>query len=155
MGAHGAEYMTGGTLVVLGPIGRNAGAGMTGGRLWLYDEDGLARTRINRGSVAARSAVDVRAADDEGAATVLELCELVADHAEAGSPIAQRLMLDWNRALESFLLVEPVDPAASVGVRPADYPAATPAESATVVGRTSRSGSVQDQAAPWNLPTAP
>jgi glutamate synthase (NADPH/NADH) large chain len=155
MGAHGAEYMTGGTLVVLGPIGRNAGAGMTGGRLWLYDEDGLARTRINRGSVEARPALEVRTAGDEGGAAVLELRELVADHAEAGSPLAQRLMLDWSHSLESFVLVEPVDQAASAGVRPADYPATTPVGSATVVGRTSRSGSVQDQAAPWNLPTAP
>ena len=155
MGAHGAEYMTGGTVVVLGQIGRNAGAGMTGGRLWLYDEDGRARTRINRGSVEARSAIELGAAGGDGAAAVLELRELVADHAEAGSAIAQRLMLDWNHALESFLVVEPVDPAASTGVRPADYPAAAPVGSATVVGRTSRSGSVQDQAAPWNLPTAP
>jgi glutamate synthase domain-containing protein 3 len=155
MGAHGAEYMTGGTLVVLGPIGRNAGAGMTGGRLWLYDEDGLARTRINRGSVEARSAIDLRAADGDGGAAVLELRELVADHAEAGSAVAQRLMLDWNHALESFLLVEPVDPGTSAGIRPADYPATAPVGSATVVGRASRSGSVQDQAAPWNLPTAP
>ncbi len=86
---------------------------------------------------------------------MLELRELVADHAEAGSALAQRLMMDWADALESFVLVEPVDQAASTGVRPADYPATTPAGSATVVGRASRSGSVQDQAAPWNLPTAP
>jgi glutamate synthase domain-containing protein 2/glutamate synthase domain-containing protein 1/glutamate synthase domain-containing protein 3 len=156
MGAHGAEYMTGGTIVVLGPTGRNAGAGMTGGRLWLYDQDGLARTRINRGSVEARSAVELREAHDEGAAAVLELRELVADHAEAGSPLAERLLLDWDQVLGSFLLVEPVDPGTSAGARPAsDYPATTPVESATVVGRISRSGSVQDQAAPWNLPTAP
>jgi glutamate synthase domain-containing protein 2/glutamate synthase domain-containing protein 1/glutamate synthase domain-containing protein 3 len=157
MGAHGAEYMTGGTLVVLGPIGRNAGAGMTGGRLWLYDEDGRARTRINRGSVAARGGSELRASDAEGAAAVVELRELVADHAEAGSPLAERLLLDWNQVLESFLLVEPVDLGGALGVRPpADYPAAAaPAGSATVVGRASRSGSVQDQAAPWNLPTAP
>ncbi len=88
MGAHGAEYMTGGTIVVLGPIGRNAGAGMTGGRLWLYDEDGRATTRLNRGSVAARPALEVRAGDDEGMAAVIELAELVADHAEIGSAVA-------------------------------------------------------------------
>ncbi len=156
MGAHGAEYMTAGTIVVLGPIGRNAGAGMTGGRLWLYDEDGLARTRINRGSVEARSAGELQDAHDEGAAAVLELRQLVADHAEVGSLLAQHLLLDWARVLGSFLVVEPVEPATPAGVRPApDYPAALPAGLATVVGRTSRSGSVQDHAAPWNLPTAP
>ena len=129
---------------------------MTGGRLWLYDEDGLARTRINRGSVEARSARELQDAHDEGAAAVLELRELVADHAEVGSLLAQRLLLDWARVVGSFLVVEPVEPATLAGVRPApDYPAALPAGLATVVGRTSRSGSVQDQAAPWNLPTAP
>ncbi len=156
MGAHGAEYMTGGTLVVLGPIGRNAGAGMTGGRLWLYDEDGRARNRINRGSVAARTGLEVQAAGAEGAAAAVELRELVADHAEAGSPLAERLLHDWARVLASFLLVEPVDVSGAPAVQPAaGYPAAAPAGSATVVGRASRSGSVHDQAAPWNLPTAP
>jgi glutamate synthase domain-containing protein 2/glutamate synthase domain-containing protein 1/glutamate synthase domain-containing protein 3 len=161
MGAHGAEYMTGGTIVVLGPTGRNAGAGMTGGRLWLYDEDGLARTRINRGSVAARSAIELRATGPEGAAALVELRELVADHAEAGSAVAEGLLLDWGRALGSFLLIEPADLVAASVARPAadspatDYPATAPAGSATVVGRASRSGSVHDQAAPWNLPTAP
>jgi glutamate synthase domain-containing protein 2/glutamate synthase domain-containing protein 1/glutamate synthase domain-containing protein 3 len=161
MGAHGAEYMTGGTIVVLGPTGRNAGAGMTGGRLWLYDEDGLARTRINRGSVTARNALELRATGPEGAAALVELRELVADHAEAGSAVAEGLLLDWNRALGSFLLVEPADLVDAPAVRPAaeppatDYPATAPAGSATVVGRASRSGSVHDQAAPWNLPTAP
>ncbi|MGH2465164.1 MAG: glutamate synthase large subunit, partial [Candidatus Limnocylindrales bacterium] len=160
MGAHGAEYMTGGTVVVLGPIGRNAGAGMTGGRLWLYDLDGLARTRLNRGSVAARSATELGATGPDGGAALVELRELVADHAEAGSSLAEALLLDWDRVLGSFLLVEPAD-LVDAAVRPpsealpADYPATAPAGSATVVGRTSRSGSVHDQAAPWNLPTAP
>ncbi|HEY2888242.1 MAG TPA: hypothetical protein VGJ17_06475, partial [Candidatus Limnocylindrales bacterium] len=161
MGAHGAEYMTGGTIVVLGPIGRNAGAGMTGGRLWLYDQDGLARTRLNRGSVTARTATELGATGPEGAAALVELRELVADHAEAGSAVAEALLLDWNRILGAFLLVEPADLVDAAAVRPAadawpvDYPATAPAGSATVVGRTSRSGSVHDQAAPWNLPTAP
>jgi hypothetical protein len=80
----------------------------------------------------------------------------VADHAEAGSLVAERLLSDWDRTLGSFLLVEPVEPGVPAGVRPAaDYPAVAAAGSATVVGRASRSGSVQDQAAPWNLPTAP
>jgi len=156
MGAHGAEYMTGGTIVVLGPIGRNAGAGMTGGRLWLYDEDGLARTRINRGSVEARSALELRESGDDGAAAVLELRELIADHAQAGSRRAEGLLFDWDRTLARFVSVEPAEPRLVTAARPpADQPAAAPAGSATVVGRASRSGSVQDQAAPWNLPTAP
>ena len=40
LGQHGCEYMTGGVVVVLGPVGANFGAGMTGGRAYLYDPDG-------------------------------------------------------------------------------------------------------------------
>ena len=53
IGAHGCEYMTGGVVVVLGPTGRNFGAGMTGGRAWLYDPDGRVPLRINAASVRA------------------------------------------------------------------------------------------------------
>jgi glutamate synthase (ferredoxin) len=161
MGAHGAEYMTAGTLVVLGPTGRNTGAGMSGGRLWLYDPDGRVAGRLNRGSVAARPASVVAASGDDGLVALLELRELVADHAEIGSPLAAGLLEDWESAVGAFLLVEPVaEPGlatASAGqaTTPLDQPAAAPAGSATVVGRASRSGSVHDQAAPWNLPTAP
>ena len=109
MGAHGVEYMTAGTVVVLGPTGRNTAAGMTGGRLWLYDPDNRASSRLNRGSVAARPAHEVAQAGDDGAAALLELRELVADHAEAGSPLAGRLLEDWPAALGAFVLVEPVD----------------------------------------------
>ncbi len=111
MGAHGVEYMTAGTVVVLGPTGRNTAAGMTGGRLWLYDPDRRASSRLNRGSVVARLAVAVASSGDEGAAAVLELRELVADHADAGSPLAARLLEDWPDALDAFLLVEAADEA--------------------------------------------
>ena len=40
VGDHGCEYMTGGTVVVLGRVGMNFGAGMTGGVAWVYDADG-------------------------------------------------------------------------------------------------------------------
>ncbi|MGH2513487.1 MAG: glutamate synthase-related protein, partial [Candidatus Limnocylindrales bacterium] len=112
MGAHGAEYMTAGTVVVLGPTGRNVGAGMTGGRLWLYDPDGRARDRLNRGSVVGRGAAEVGTADDEGPAALLELRELVADHAQVGSPLADRILADWPAQLNAFLLVEPIEPVA-------------------------------------------
>ena len=41
IGDHGCEYMTGGTVVVLGATGWNFGAGMTGGQAWVFDEDGM------------------------------------------------------------------------------------------------------------------
>jgi glutamate synthase domain-containing protein 3 len=108
MGAHGAEYMTAGTIVVLGSTGRNTAAGMTGGRLWLYDPDGRVASRLNRGSVVARPAVEL-ARDEDGGAALLELRELVADHAEQGSHLAARLLEAWADALAAFVLVEPAE----------------------------------------------
>ncbi len=46
VGDHGCEYMTGGVVVVLGPAGRNFGAGMSGGVAFLYDPDGTAAGRV-------------------------------------------------------------------------------------------------------------
>ena len=50
-GDHGCEYMTGGTVVVLGDVGRNFGAGMSGGIAYVYDEDGTFAKRCNSESV--------------------------------------------------------------------------------------------------------
>ena len=52
IGPHGCEYMTGGTVVVLGPVGANFGAGMTGGRAYLYDPTGR---QVRRSTIAAWS----------------------------------------------------------------------------------------------------
>ena len=51
IGPHGCEYMTGGTVVVLGPIGANFGAGMTGGRAYLLDPDGRHLAALDGASV--------------------------------------------------------------------------------------------------------
>src|SRR5437667_351070 len=50
-GDHGCEYMTGGTVVVLGRTGRNFGAGMSGGIAYVYDEDGTFAERCNTSMV--------------------------------------------------------------------------------------------------------
>ena len=47
VGDHGCEYMTGGKVVVLGPTGRNFGAGMSGGLAYVCDPDGTFPTRLN------------------------------------------------------------------------------------------------------------
>src|SRR5712691_12256788 len=46
-GEHPCEYMTAGTVVVLGAVGRNLGAGMTGGEAYVYDADGVLEARLN------------------------------------------------------------------------------------------------------------
>ena len=51
-GDHGCEYMTGGTVVVLGRTGRNFAAGMSGGIAYVYDDDGTFATRCNTAMVA-------------------------------------------------------------------------------------------------------
>ncbi|MDP9469587.1 MAG: glutamate synthase large subunit [Chloroflexota bacterium] len=58
VGDHGCEYMTGGTVVVLGPTGRNFGAGMTNGSAYVLDADGAFERRINPDSVLLERLVE-------------------------------------------------------------------------------------------------
>ena len=100
VGAHGCEYMTGGVVVVLGPIGRNFGAGMTGGRAFIHDPEGDWRPRPSRGaSVVARPLAAGPEAD--------ELRALLRAHADAGSAQAHSIVASWPRASAEFLVVEP------------------------------------------------
>jgi glutamate synthase domain-containing protein 2 len=71
IGPHGCEYMTGGTVVVLGPVGANFGAGMTGGRAYLYDPSGRHVAALNATSVSATrlSAILHEREDGPGSAT--------------------------------------------------------------------------------------
>ncbi len=113
IGPHGCEYMTGGTVVVLGPIGANFGAGMTGGRAFLYDPAGRHAALLNTASVGAvRLATAVHERSD-GAALVADLRRLLEAHAEAGSPTAARLLAGGALPLGDFWLVEPVVAAAA------------------------------------------
>lgn len=57
VGDHCCEYMTGGTVVVLGSAGRNVGAGMTGGLAYFYDEDGDFPEKVRRSTVCAAMCV--------------------------------------------------------------------------------------------------
>ncbi|HVA85976.1 MAG TPA: glutamate synthase-related protein [Candidatus Saccharimonadales bacterium] len=107
LGPHGCEYMTGGTVVVLGSVGRNFGAGMTGGRALLYDPVGSAPSRVQSTSVTARPLTTL---DDERKRRSIEadLRALVEAHARAGSARAAALVADWAVAREAFWLVEPL-----------------------------------------------
>jgi len=98
VGDHGCEYMTGGTVVVLGPTGRNFAAGMSGGVAYVLDLD---QRQVNSELVECSGL---------GPAEADELRELVCQHAEeTGSGIAQELLDDWDNAITRFTEVMPRD----------------------------------------------
>ncbi len=94
-GDHFCEYMTGGVAVALGPVGWNAGAGMTGGVAYLTDW-----RQLNADSVIAREVP----AEDEA-----ELRALIEEHSHrTGSPRAAAALADWPSAIAKFRQVVPV-----------------------------------------------
>ncbi|HET7094128.1 MAG TPA: glutamate synthase-related protein, partial [Thermomicrobiales bacterium] len=102
VGDHGCEYMTGGAVVVLGPTGRNFGAGMTNGVAYVYDPSGAFPDRINAESILVEplSRADV----EDGA----ELRALVERHVAAtGSPFAADLLDRWDEMLAASWKVIP------------------------------------------------
>jgi glutamate synthase (NADPH/NADH) large chain len=106
VGDHGCEYMTGGTVVVLGRTGRNFAAGMSGGTAYVLD---LRVGRVNG------DLVDLGPLDDEDAEL---LRGVVARHREeTESAVAWRLLQDWEAAAKRFTKVVPRDYARVVAVR--------------------------------------
>ena len=122
-GDHGCEYMTGGTVVVLGRTGRNFAAGMSGGLAFVYDPDGTFAQRCNTAMVAleplgteaqqAEAERDLAAAGHglqrhAGKADEVILRELIERHLRfTGSTLALRLLDDWDAARAKFVKVFP------------------------------------------------
>ena len=101
VGDHACEYMTGGRVVVLGATGRNFAAGMSGGIAYVFDHDGDFATRVNP------EMVDVLPLGDED---VEWLKSTLGEHiAMTGSPLAQRLLVDWVKQQQAFVKVLPRD----------------------------------------------
>ncbi len=103
VGDHGCEYMTGGRTVVLGPVGRNFAAGMSGGVAYVLD---LARSSMAQGRVN-QEMVDLDPLDDDDRAFLRETVQR--HHAETGSAVARALLADWDVAVERFGKVMPKD----------------------------------------------
>ena len=102
IGDHGCEYMTGGIVVVLGRVGHNFGAGMTGGQAFIYDPSGLLEHRVNGSFVRI---VPVAPGSDAEQA----LRALIQAHVDAtGSPRARRLLEAWHQELARFRHVVPL-----------------------------------------------
>ncbi len=101
VGDHACEYMTGGTVVVLGPVGYNLGAGMTGGQAYVWDPGSQLTARLNTALVEA-ARPDAESLD--------ELRWLLERHQElTGSAQAGRLLDDWVSTVAHSWLVAPVD----------------------------------------------
>ena len=107
IGPHGCEYMTGGVVVVLGPVGANFGAGMTGGRAYLYDPTGRHVAALADGSVGAVRLAAAVADREDGMVRLAELQRLLEAHRDAGSALAARLLGDADLA-SAVWLVEPL-----------------------------------------------
>jgi glutamate synthase domain-containing protein 2/glutamate synthase domain-containing protein 1/glutamate synthase domain-containing protein 3 len=104
IGDHGCEYMTNGTVVVLGAIGRNFGAGMSGGDAYVYDPAGELPLRLNDDLVVL-----------ERITADAELRRLVERHARyAGSELAAALLSDWETAAAEFWHVRPRSDVAAI-----------------------------------------
>ncbi|HEX8400136.1 MAG TPA: glutamate synthase large subunit [Allosphingosinicella sp.] len=99
LGDHGCEYMTGGAVVVLGAVGRNFAAGMSGGIAYVWDPGRRLADQCNSAGVA------LEAVDNE-----LLVQSLVERHAQlTGSARAERLLADWTQSLRAFVQVMPHD----------------------------------------------
>lgn len=99
-GDHCCEYMTGGVVVVLGSVGRNVGAGMTGGLGYFLDETGDFQTRVNPEIVQVQKVL-TKAGEQQ-------LKSLIEAHAErTGSPKAKTILADWQNRLPQFWQVVP------------------------------------------------
>jgi len=101
VGDHGCEYMTGGTVVVLGPTGRNFAAGMSGGIAYVLDETGDFASRCNKEMVYLQEPEK----EDAG-----ELKALIERHASlTESARATAILSDWQGYLPKFVKVMPKD----------------------------------------------
>ena len=102
VGDHGCEYMTGGRVVVIGPVGRNFAAGMSGGVAYVLDEKGVFPGLCNQEMVDLEPLED-----DEDIAHVRRLIE---DHVRhTGSDRGEHVLDHWPDLQGSFVKVMPVD----------------------------------------------
>ncbi|MGH9027165.1 MAG: glutamate synthase-related protein, partial [Acidimicrobiia bacterium] len=105
-GDHACEYMTGGSVVILGPVGYNLGAGMTGGQAYVHDPEGALAARLNPQLVEAARLDETQAS---------ELRFLVERHRElTNSPVATGLLERWELSVAAFWRVAPVGEVARI-----------------------------------------
>ncbi|HEU4732106.1 MAG TPA: glutamate synthase large subunit [Kofleriaceae bacterium] len=102
VGDHGCEYMTGGVVVVLGAVGRNFAAGMSGGTAYVFDQSQSLRSRTNLEMVELESVVEE--------SDLWLLNSLIEDHVRfTSSPLGRRVLDNWQHLVARFVKVMPVD----------------------------------------------
>lgn len=101
VGDHGCEYMTGGTIVILGKTGRNFAAGMSGGIAYIYDVDKKFKTRCNLEMVHLKK---ITLGDDD------EIKLLLTRHAHyTQSPVAKKILDNFSLEIKHFIKVIPTE----------------------------------------------
>ncbi len=102
VGDHGCEYMTGGRVVVLGSTGRNFAAGMSGGIAYIWDYEGNFLQNCNLGMVELERL--------DNPSDIVEVKGLIQMHAKyTQSPVAEKVLADWDNAVTQFVKVMPTD----------------------------------------------
>ncbi|MBS1118243.1 MAG: Glutamate synthase (ferredoxin) [Deltaproteobacteria bacterium] len=102
VGDHGCEYMTGGVVVVLGAVGRNFAAGMSGGTAYVFDQTQTLRARTNLDMVELESVIDE--------SDLWLLYSLIEDHVRfTSSPLGRRVLDNWEHLVARFVKVMPTD----------------------------------------------
>ncbi len=99
VGDHGCEYMTGGTVLILGMIGRNFGAGMSGGIAYIYKEDKKSIKNFNM------EMIDLETPNIQDEDIIYEMLE---DHfSNTNSEIAEKILSNWENEKKNFIKVMP------------------------------------------------
>ena len=102
IGDHGCEYMTGGRAVILGPTGRNFGAGMSGGIAYVYDPKNNFKKNCNMSTFDLEKLVINE--DKEELKTLI-----VNHHRYTKSDVAKKILSNWDKELSNFKKVMPID----------------------------------------------
>lgn len=102
VGDHGLEYMTGGTVVILGRTGKNLAAGMSGGIAYIYDPNHDLYTRLNKQLVNTYEV--------SGKADIETLTQLLKNHYKyTNSDVAQKILSNLDHELSNFKKIVPKD----------------------------------------------
>lgn len=101
IGNHGCEYMTGGTVVILGNVGTNFGAGMSGGTAFIFDENNEITSKCNKNIIKYITPLDDNSIKDSS-----KLLSLLKEHYESTHSLKAKQIFDnWNSYKHKFVKI--------------------------------------------------